>query len=62
MCIRDRTGTTDAEGVTTWGAPNVTSTSGVNLVNWTEEGGHAKSWPLAPDYVADPSFVSVADA
>ena len=48
----------DAE---TWGSPNVTSDTTVNKVNWTEEGGHADSWPTAPDHTADPSFVSVAN-
>ena len=56
-----KTGTTDAEGVTTWGSPNVTSDTTVNKVSWTEEGGHADSWPIAPDHTADPSFVSVAN-
>ena len=56
-----KTGTTDSEGVTTWGAPNITSDTTVNKVSWTEEGGHADSWPLAPDHEADPSFVSVAN-
>ena len=45
----------------TWGAPNVTNDEKVNKVTWTEEGGHAHSWPLAPDHVANPNFVSVAD-
>jgi len=45
----------------TWGAPNVTTNVTVNKVTWEEEGGHADSWPLAPDRVADPSFVSVAN-
>ena len=56
-----KTGTTDAEGVTTYGAPNITSDSTVNKVSWTSEGDHADSWPLAPDHEADPSFVSVAN-
>ena len=55
------TGTTDAEGVTTYAAPNITTDTTVNKVNWTEEGGHADSWPTSPDHVADPSFVSVAN-
>ena len=55
------TGTTDAEGVTTWAAPNITTDTTVNKANWTEEGGHADSWPTAPDHDADPSFVSVAN-
>ena len=45
----------------TWGAPNVTSETTVNKVTWGEEGGHADSWPLDPDHVADPSFVSVVN-
>ena len=40
-----KTGTTDAEGVTTYGAPNITSDTTVNKVTWTSEGGHANSWP-----------------
>ena len=48
-------------GAETWGAPNVTSDTTVNKVSWGEEGGHADSWPIAPDHVADPSFVSVAN-
>ena len=56
-----KTGTTDAEGVTTWAAPNITTDTTVNKVNWTELGGHADSWPIAPDHAADPSFVSVAN-
>ena len=55
------TGTTDAEGVTTWAAPNITTDTIVNKVTWTELGGHADSWPTAPDHTADPSFVSVAN-
>ena len=55
------TGTTDAEGVTTWAAPNITTDTTVNKVSWTELGGHADSWPTAPDHPADPSFVSVAN-
>ena len=57
-----KTGTTDEEGVTTWAAPNITTDTTVNKVSWTEEGGHADSWPTAPDRAADPSFVSVVDA
>ena len=45
----------------TWGSPNVTSDTTVDKVTWSEEGSHADSWPLAPDHVADPSFVSVAN-
>ena len=56
-----KTGTTDSEGVTTWAAPNVTTNTTVNKVNWTELGSHADSWPTAPDHTADPSFVSVAN-
>ena len=50
------------EAAETWGSPNVTTNIDVNLLTWTEEGGHVKSWPVAPDREADPSFVSVADA
>ena len=56
-----KTGTTDAEGVTTYAAPNITTDTTVNKVNWTELGGHADSWPTSPDHTADPSFVSVAN-
>ena len=56
-----KTGTTDAEGVTTWAAPNITTDTTVNKVTWTELGSHADSWPTAPDHTADPSFVSVAN-
>ena len=56
-----KTGTTDADGVTTYGAPNVTTDTTVNKVSWTSEGGHADSWPAAPDFESDPSFVSVAN-
>ena len=56
-----KTGTTDAEGVTTWAAPNITTNTTVNKVSWTELGSHADSWPIAPDHTADPSFVSVAN-
>ena len=49
------------EASKTWKAPNVTTDTTVNKVSWTEEGGHTDSWPLAPDHVADPSFVSVAN-
>ena len=55
------TPTTDAEGVTTWAAPNITTDTTVNKVSWTELGSHADSWPTAPDHTADPSFVSVAN-
>ena len=56
-----KTGTTDADGVTTWAAPNITSNTTVNKVTWTELGSHADSWPTSPDHAADPSFVSVAN-
>ena len=56
-----KTGTTDAEGVTTYGAPNIVTNTTVNKVSWTELGSHADSWPTAPDHTADPSFVSVAN-
>jgi hypothetical protein len=56
------TGTTDEEGVTTWDAPNIVSETTIDKVTWTEEGDHADSWPLAPDHIADPSFVSVVNA
>ena len=56
-----KTGTTNAEGVTTWGSPNITTNTTVNKVSWRELGGHADSWPTAPDHPADPSFVSVAN-
>ena len=39
------------------GASNTT----VNKVSWISEGGHADSWPAAPDFESDPSFVSVAN-
>ena len=55
------TGTTDAEGVTTYAVPNITTDTTINKVYWTDEGGHADSWPTAPDHPADPSFVSVAN-
>ena len=45
----------------TWGSPNETTDTTINKVSWSEEGGHADSWPIAPDHVADPSFVSVAN-
>ena len=55
------TPTTDAEGVTTYAAPNITTDTTVNKVSWTEEGGHADSWPTSPNHTTDPSFVSVAN-
>ena len=49
------------EASETWKAPNVTTDTTVDKVTWTELGGHADSWPTAPDHTADPSFVSVAN-
>ena len=57
-----KTVTYDSDGNPSYGSPNVTSDTTVNKVTWTSEGGHADSWPVAPDHEADPSFVSVADA
>ena len=57
-----KTVTYDSDGNPSYGAPNITSDLTVNKVTWTSEGGHADSWPVAPDHEADPSFVSVADA
>ena len=58
----------DVDAVKAWQAHPVTYTlsSGthdttVDLATWTEEGNHTKSWPLAPDHIADSNFVSVAD-
>ena len=56
-----KTVTYDGDGNPSYGAPNITTDTTVNKVNWTEEGGHADSWPTAPDHEADPSFVSVAN-
>ena len=56
-----KTVTYDSDGNPSYGSPNVTTDTTVNKVNWTEEGGHADSWPTAPDHEADPSFVSVAN-
>ena len=56
-----KTVTYDGDGNPVYGSPNITTDTTVNKVNWTEEGGHADSWPIAPDYEADPSFVSVAN-
>ena len=56
-----KTVTYDGDGNPVYGAPNITTDTTVNKVNWTEEGGHADSWPTSPDRVADPSFVSVAN-
>ena len=56
-----KTVTYDDAGNPSYGAPNITTDTTVNKVNWTEEGGHADSWPTAPDHDADPSFVSVAN-
>ena len=50
-----------ADGTPSYGDPNITTDTTVNKVNWTEEGGHADSWPTSPDHVADPAFVSVAN-
>ena len=47
--------------VISYGAPNITSDTTVNKVNWTSEGDHADSWPTDPDFESDPSFVSVAN-
>ena len=57
-----KTVTYDDDGNPSYGAPNITTDTTVNKVSWTDEGGHADSWPTAPDHVADPSFVSVVDA
>ena len=57
-----KTVTYDSDGnPSSYGAPNITSDTTVNKVNWTSEGNHADSWPTAPDHEADPSFVSVAN-
>ena len=56
-----KTVTYAADGTPSYGAPNITTDTTVNKVNWTELGGHADSWPTAPDHTADPSFVSVAN-
>ena len=56
-----KTVTYDGDGNPVYGSPNVTSDSTVNKVSWTSEGDHADSWPTAPDFESDPSFVSVAD-
>ena len=56
-----KTVTYDGDGNPVYGSPNITTDTTVNKVNWTEEGGHADSWPIAPDHTADPSFVSVAN-
>ena len=56
-----KTVTYDGDGNPVYGSPNITTDITVNKVNWTEEGGHADSWPTAPDHTADPSFVSVAN-
>ena len=56
-----KTVTYDGDGNPSYGSPNITTDTTVNKVNWTEEGGHADSWPTAPDHTADPSFVSVAN-
>ena len=56
-----KTVTYDSDGNPSYGAPNITSDLTVNKVTWTSEGGHADSWPTAPDQESDPSFVSVVD-
>ena len=56
-----KTVTYDGDGNPSYGSPNITSDTKVNKVLWTELGSHADSWPTAPDHVADPSFVSVAN-
>jgi len=56
-----KTVTYDGDGNPVYGSPNITTDTTVNKVNWTEEGGHADSWPIDPDHEADPSFVSVAN-
>ena len=56
-----KTVTYAADGTPSYGDPNVTTDTTVNKVSWTEEGGHADSWPIAPDHAAEPSFVSVAN-
>ena len=49
------------DGTPSYGSPNITTDTTVNKVTWTELGDHADSWPTAPDFESDPSFVSVAD-
>ena len=56
-----KTVTYDGDGNPVYGSPNITTDTTVNKVNWTDEGGHADSWPTSPDHTADPSFVSVAN-
>ena len=56
-----KTVTYDGDGNPVYGSPNIASDTTINKVSWTEEGGHADSWPTAPDHTADPSFVSVAN-
>jgi len=56
-----KTVTYDGDGNLSYGSPNVTSDTTVNKVSWTSEGDHADSWPTAPDFESDPSFVSVAN-
>ena len=56
-----KTVTYAADGTPSYGAPNITADTTVNKVSWTEEGGHADSWPIAPDHVVDPAFVSVVN-
>ena len=56
-----KTVTYDSDDNPSYGAPNVTTDTTVNKVNWIEDGSHADSWPTPPDHVAEPSFVSVAN-
>ena len=56
-----KTVTYDGDGNPVYGSPNITTDTTVNKVSWTEEGGHADSWPTSPDHTTDPSFVSVAN-
>ena len=56
-----KTITYDGDGNPVYGSPNITTDTTINKVSWTDEGDHADSWPTAPDHIADPSFVSVAN-
>ena len=56
-----KTVTYDGDGNPVYGSPNITTDTTVNKVSWTEEGGHADSWPTSPDHTTDPRFVSVAN-
>ena len=56
-----KTVTYAADGTPSYGSHNITTNTTVNKVSWRELGGHADSWPTAPDHPADPSFVSVAN-